>query len=120
MSTEYSTNLTGTRPHVHPVVAVPQMRLDVFRILRLRKRLMLVVFLVLAIPGVVFAYVLTPVEYQATATLQFPAKAPKILYDDSPRQLSASYEKYVSTQVHLYFQQDRLAFFLRNAGTRGT
>ncbi len=100
MSTEFSTDLTAPRRFVRHA-ASPQMRLNVSRLVRLRTAFMVTIFLVLAIPGALLLFFLMPVEYQASATLQFLAKTPKILYDDSPRRLSANYEKYVATQVGL-------------------
>ncbi len=101
MSTEYSTDLATFLPEERSGAAREERHLNFGRLFRLRLPLMAGLFVAVAVPGMIAAYLATPPEYEATQTIQFFAKTPTILGNEGQRQLSANYEKYINTQVNL-------------------
>ncbi|MFC1734647.1 GumC family protein [Candidatus Hydrogenedentota bacterium] len=76
------------------------MAFDIKRLLFVQSPLMIAVALVLAIPTMLAAWFLIPLEYEASAILQFLAVAPRVM-DSSSITHSASYTQYVNTQMAL-------------------
>jgi len=76
--------------------------INVKRLLRLRGRLMALLFVGLAVPGLVLVWLLVPRQYVATAHIEFKATSPRIIGDDD-RATSGTpaYESFVNTQIDL-------------------
>jgi len=72
--------------------------LDVKRLLRLRKVLMGVVFLVLAVVGIGVVFMAVPREHHATVDIQFMMNAPRVIADNRMAILQ-TYDAYMETQV---------------------
>lgn len=83
--------------------AAPSMdvRIDFKRLLFVRLPLMLLVAAAVGVPATVMAWFLTPLEYEAAATLEFQAARPRIMDTGSQDRQGISYEMYVNTQMAL-------------------
>lgn len=101
MTNEFSTQRSFSIPEESGAPAPPQPGFDLKRMLFYRAPLMLGVFFTLAVPCMLAAWFLTPTEYEASATLQFLAAAPRIMARDSDSRGQPSYDKYVGTQIAL-------------------
>ncbi|MBI4559339.1 MAG: AAA family ATPase [Candidatus Hydrogenedentes bacterium] len=101
MPSEYSSELSvlfpessGHRGHEHS--------LNLKRMLRLRLPLILGVSAALAIPAVIAVWLVVPQEFEASADLGFLETRPRIVFEEGNKvPTSASYERYVNTQVNL-------------------
>ncbi|HIJ64842.1 MAG TPA: AAA family ATPase [Candidatus Hydrogenedentes bacterium] len=100
MTGEFGSDVSFLPPEFGAPIA-PEPRLNIKRMLRLRAPLILGVFVVLAIPSVLAAWFLTPLEYRATANLRFLASTPRVLYDNRSWRSSVPYESFVNTQINL-------------------
>lgn len=98
MSTEFSTEL-GLPLAPAPGGGHTERTLNLMRLIRLRAPLMLVVFLVLAVPSITAAYFLVPEEYTATKTIRFAANPVTVLGDDSRQGGQLNYDRWVRTQA---------------------
>jgi len=81
--------------------SAPHRAFDVKRMLLQRAPVMIAVFALLGAPSLLAAWFLTPLEYEATATLQFLASTPRVMSREGESRGQPSYEKYVSTQIAL-------------------
>ncbi len=76
--------------------------IDLRRLFRLRIRLMIAVFVVLAIPAAVAVFLLVPKQFVAYAEVEFNAEVPRILSDGSGRPvLDQRYDSFVNTQIKM-------------------
>lgn len=76
--------------------------IDLRRLFRLRLRLMIAVFVVLAIPAAVAVVLLVPKQFVAYAEVEFKAEVPRILNDGSGRPvLDQRYDSFVNTQLKM-------------------
>lgn len=99
MSSDYQSDYSSFGSESNPQRG-GHLRLDLRRLITLRSPLMMGVFLALAIPCSIAAWVLSPEEFRASAQLRFLASAPRVLQEGGGSSL-ASYEKFVNTQVAL-------------------
>jgi len=88
---------------------------DIKRFFYVRSPLMIIVAIGLSIPSVLGAWFFTKLEYEASATLQFLAVTPRVMYAINRDSQSASYEKYVNTQMSLIQNDTILNSVLDNA-----
>lgn len=109
MSRELSTNLSEVFSE-GPPEAPEGKQLDIKRLIRLRAPLMIGVFLILAVPSVLGAYFLTPMEYTASQNIRFLSNQPRVLYD---RGQDTQYDKFVNTQVNLIAGTEIMSRVLR-------
>ncbi|MBI5094665.1 MAG: AAA family ATPase [Candidatus Hydrogenedentes bacterium] len=116
MTTEYSTEFSAGGSDA-PAAAVQPRTINIKRLLRLRAKLMIVVFLALAIPGSIAAWLLSPVKYQATAILRFASSRPTLSSTESNSR-GTNYDKYLETQVRLIAGPTIQARVLNDAGIR--
>lgn len=75
--------------------------INVKRLLKLRGRLMLLLFLLLAVPSITVIWMLVPRQFVAHATLEFKAGTPSIITDQGRPMTGPTYENYVNTQIEL-------------------
>jgi capsular exopolysaccharide synthesis family protein len=76
--------------------------LNVQRLIKLRGRIMVLVFLLLAVPSSVLIWLFVPREYVASADIEFQASAPSILMGQRGSiSGTAAYETFVNTQINL-------------------
>ena len=78
MSWEFSTGPVGPERGV-PHAAAHAPFIDIKRLFQLRTPLMVGVFFLLAIPGLIAAWYLSPGKYTATAELRFLATTPRVM-----------------------------------------
>ncbi len=98
MSTEFSTEL-ALPAQLPPGGPHTERTLNLMRLIRLRAPLMIIVFLVLAVPSVTAAYFLVPEEYTASKTIRFAANPVPVLGDDPRQGGTVNYDRWVRTQA---------------------
>jgi capsular exopolysaccharide synthesis family protein len=116
MTTDFSTDLI---PYAtQSAAAKPTERgINIIRMLRLRLKLMLLVFLVVAVPAVAAVWFLIPQEYTASEKLQFDSKSLDIL--SGKGQMSAGeWEKWVYSHAALVGDQQFLTRLLSDPKVR--
>ncbi|HOF41742.1 MAG TPA: hypothetical protein PLD73_16860, partial [Candidatus Hydrogenedentes bacterium] len=98
MSTEFSTELALPSPSGSGG-GYGERTLSLARLIRLRAPLMLLIFLVLAVPTLTVAYLLVPEEYTASKTIRFAANPVTVLGNESGQGGTVNYDRWVRTQA---------------------
>ena len=99
MGSEFSTD-NGSLAYDQERQSAAHSQLDIKRMLRLRAPLIVGVSLVLTIVSSTVIWLTTPTEYLSTVQLRFLASAPRVM-QGSDRSSSATYDKFVNTQISL-------------------
>jgi polysaccharide biosynthesis transport protein len=102
MSTEYSSDFSSALlPEPNGAARRGGRALDVKRLIRRRWPLMLALFLVLAVPGALAAWLLVPLQYTATAMIQCLASNPAVMYPGAQGgRTDTPFTTFLNTQVN--------------------
>ena len=100
MNSDFSTEFNSYSSESGPPVRETH-TLDIKRFIRLRAPIVIAVSLLLAIPAVIAAWFLVPLEYEVAAQLRFLASAPKVMEGGSNQASRIPYEKYLNTEMSL-------------------
>lgn len=85
-----------------PLGEAPATGLNVQRLIKLRSRLMILLFLLIAVPSAVLIWLFVPRHYVASADIEFQASAPSILMGQrASLSGTAAYDTFVNTQINL-------------------
>lgn len=101
MSTEFSTEFLSAPGEQTGGAMLGGRVFNLKRFLRMRARLMVLVFLCLAIPLVPLAWFAVPLEYRAQANIQFLEKRVNVLGTGRDQGPFSDYDKWVRTQANL-------------------
>lgn len=93
--------------------------INVKRLVKLRGRLMVMVFLGLGVPLFLAVWLFVPREYAASAQLEFKGIAPRIMGEGTRILSGPTYESYVNTQVKLVTGPAILRRVLEDEAIRG-
>ncbi|NIA12730.1 MAG: AAA family ATPase [Nitrospiraceae bacterium] len=116
MSWEFSTGPVGPERGV-PHAAAHAPFIDIKRLFQLRTPLMVAVFFLLAIPGLIAAWYLSPGKYTATAELRFLATTPRVMEVQRGGR-ETPYATFLRTQINVITGNSILAEVLERPSVR--
>lgn len=101
MPTDFSTAIDDRVARNNSSTTATQPHFDIKRLLRLRTKTILLIAVVLAIPSMLGAWLLTPIVYTASAQLLFESTEPYVMINSGNRTGGQNYEKFVSTELSI-------------------
>lgn len=100
MDSKFSTEFNSYSPESSATIR-EEYTLDIKRFIRLRAPIVITISLLIAIPGLVAAWFLVPLEYEVVAVLRFLANTPHVMEEGASQTSRVPYKSYLNTEKSL-------------------
>ena len=116
---DYRSELNELLPESTPDASTAGIGINVKRLIKLRGRMMALVFFLIAGAGIGAVFYKIPAYYVASADIEFQARAPKVLQRETS-QSQREYTNYVNTQIQLLTSYASVSLFTNDEEKRNS